>query len=381
MLLAANQLQGMISKAASYNISRADTHEPKPSDERRRTLSLSSIWGTRYPLIQAPMAGVQDERLALAVSTAGALGSLPAAMLDAVSMRSKLQVLQASGLPYNVNFFCHRSLPPTPEVEATWLATLRPYYREMNIEPGLAPSSSSRRPFDAQMAEVLEEFRPTVVSFHFGLPDRLLLASIKARGAFVISSATTPREALWLQKNGADGVILQGLEAGGHRGHFLDCYTQLQSSTSELLAKVAGQLSIPLIAAGGIADAAGVKAAMELGASCVQAGTPFLLCTEALTTPIHRARLRDREAQTALTNVFTGGLARGLINRVMQELGPVSELAPPFPHATPAIAPLRTRAESLGLDAFTPLWSGINRHGCIEGPAHQVVEALARGLS
>jgi NAD(P)H-dependent flavin oxidoreductase YrpB (nitropropane dioxygenase family) len=128
MLLAANQLQGMISKAASYNISRADTHEPNPSDEGKHTASLSNIWGTRYPLIQAPMAGVQDERLALAVSAAGALGSLPAAMLDAVSLRSKLQVLQASGLPYNVNFFCHRSLPPTPEVEASWLAALRPYF-------------------------------------------------------------------------------------------------------------------------------------------------------------------------------------------------------------------------------------------------------------
>lgn len=326
------------------------------------------------------MAGVQDERLALACSAAGALGSLPAAMLDAQGLQRKLQVLHASGQPYNVNFFCHRTSAPDAAAQAAWRAALQPYYAELGLDAGPAPAGGGRRPFDAEAAEVLEAFRPTVVSFHFGLPAPDLLARVKARGAFVLSSATTLREALWLQDHGADGVIVQGLEAGGHRGHFLDADVALQALTLDLLADVAGRVSVPLIAAGGIADAAGVAAAMARGASGVQVGTAFLLCTEAQTGPLHRARLRDMQARTELTNLFSGGLARGLVNRAMQELGPVCEAAPAFPHAANAIAPLRSKAESLGRDDFTPLWSGTNRSGCVEAPAEQVVAALARGF-
>lgn len=343
-------------------------------------MTLNAIWGTRYSLIQAPMAGAQDERLALAVSAAGALGSLPAAMLDANTLKSKLQVLHNSGLPYNVNFFAHQLQQTTPEMEAGWQSVLQPYYTELHLDPQCASQGPTRHPFDAQMAEVLEDFRPTVVSFHFGLPSAQLLSVVKARGAFVCSTATTLKEALWLQAHGADGVILQGLEAGGHRGHFLDINVSLQANTRDLLSQVAGHLSIPFIAAGGIADAQGVALAMSQGAASVQVGTAFLLCQEALTSPLHRARLQDVSAPTALTNLFTGGLARGLINRVMQELGPVSPWAPPFPNATLGMAPLRTQAEAMGLDAFTPLWSGTNRTGCVQGPARAVVEALAGGF-
>ncbi|MFM1818388.1 MAG: hypothetical protein RL364_1248 [Pseudomonadota bacterium] len=343
-------------------------------------MTLARIFGTRYPLIQAPMAGAQDERLALAVSAAGGLGSLPAAMLDADALHTKLQVLQGSGLPYNVNFFCHKQEPLTPVASQTWQTTLAPYYAQYGLNPNTPAASASRRPFDAHMAEVLEAFRPTVVSFHFGLPEKDLLAAVKARGAFVLSSATTMREALWLQANGADGIIIQGLEAGGHRGHFLDKDVGLQSPSLDLLAAVAKQISLPLITAGGIAQASDVAEAMTLGASAVQAGTAFLLCDEALTGPLHRTRLRDVAAPTELTNVFTGGLARGLVNRALQELGPVNAYAPPFPYATGAMLPLRTQAESLAQDDFTPLWSGTNRSGCIEGPASQVVAALSRGF-
>jgi nitronate monooxygenase len=326
------------------------------------------------------MAGAQDERLALAVSAAGGLGSLPAAMLDADTLHTKLQVLQGSGLPYNVNFFCHKQEPLTPVASQTWQTVLAPYYAQYGLNPNTPGASASRRPFDAHMAEVLEAFRPTVVSFHFGLPEKDLLAAVKARGAFVLSSATTVREALWLQANGADGIIVQGLEAGGHRGHFLDKDVGLQSPSLDLLVAVAKQISLPLIAAGGIAQATDVAEAMALGASGVQAGTAFLLCDEALTSPLHRARLRDVAAPTELTNVFTGGLARGMVNRAMQELGPVSAYAPPFPHASDAMLPLRTQAESLAQDAFTPLWSGTNRSGCLEGPASHVMIALSRGF-
>jgi nitronate monooxygenase len=342
---------------------------------------LNSLWGTRWPLLQAPMAGVQDEALALAVSAAGGLGALPAATLDAQGLHDKLQRLHASGLPYNVNFFCHAQAPLSAEADARWRSALRPLQAQWGVDPNTPPSGGGRRPFDAGMAEVLEAFKPTVVSFHFGLPEPALLASVKARGAFVLSSATSLREALWLQAHGADGVIAQGLEAGGHRGHFLDTDVAQQLPTAELLSQVVAQLGVPVIAAGGISDANAVAQAMAAGAAGVQVGTAFLLCDEAKTSALHRARLRDVEAPTALTNVFSGGLARGLVNAAMQALGPVSPAAPPFPHAADAMGPLRAQAERQGSDAFTPLWSGTRREGCVAAPAATLVQDLARGFS
>lgn len=336
--------------------------------------------GTPLPLIQAPMAGSQDARLAIAVGQAGALGSLPAAMLDAASLERELRLLQAAGCPYNVNFFVHT--PPAPDTarEARWMQALAPYYREFGLDPAKATPGAGRQPFSHEAAEVLEAFRPAVVSFHFGLPAPDLLARVKRLGSRVLSSATTVREALWLQAEGADTVIAQGLEAGGHRGHFLDKDVALQAGTATLLPQIVAALDIPVIAAGGIADAQGVRDAIGLGASAVQVGTSFLLCEEARTSPIHREALQDLQAPTALTNVFTGGLARGIVNRVMREQGPVSPMASPFPLATGAIGPLRAQAEAAGAGDFSPLWSGTNRSGCRAAPAAEVVRALARGF-
>jgi len=344
-------------------------------------MQLNTMLGTRYSLIQAPMAGVQDSSLALAVSAAGGLGSLPAAMLDAQNLRRELQVLQSSGLPYNVNFFCHQTPAHTAEAESKWQAALQPYYQEFGIDPSAISASAGRRPFDEEMADVLEEFSPTMVSFHFGLPNKPLLLRVKARGAFVASSATTLNEARWLVANGADGVIAQGLEAGGHRGNFLDRDVSQQSNTLELLQLLMPHIHVPIIAAGGIADAQGVHAAMAAGAAAVQVGTSFLLCHEAKTSPLHRARLRDVHAPTALTNLFTGGLARGMFNRVMREIGPQNAEAPAFPMATQSIAPLRAKAEANQCDDFTPLWSGMNRAGCAECSAAEMVHQLAAGFS
>lgn len=344
-------------------------------------MSLHHILKTRYPLIQAPMAGVQDSSLAMAVSAAGGLGSLPAAMLDAQSLRRELQVLQASGLPYNVNFFCHTTPTHTTAAESAWQATLRPYYQEFGIDPSTIPAAPGRRPFDEEMAEVLEEFTPTVVSFHFGLPSQSLLARVKARGALVLSSATTLKEAQWLVAHGADGVIAQGLEAGGHRGHFLDRDVTAQSNLLTLLQQLTPNIHVPIIAAGGIADAHDVHAAMSAGASAVQVGTSFLLCHEVKISALHCARLRDVQAPTALTNLFTGGLARGMFNRVMHEIGPENATAPIFPMATQSIAPLRAKAEAKGCDDFTPLWSGINRSGCAECSAAEMVQRLVAGFA
>lgn len=339
-----------------------------------------SFLGSTLPLIQAPMAGAQDARLALVVSQAGALGSVPAAMLGADQLDRELSSLREAGLPYNVNFFAHAPPAADPVREARWQALLEPYRAELGLAPTPKATSVSRRPFGPEAAEVLEAFHPPVVSFHFGLPAPALLARVKATGALVLSTATTVEEALWLQAHGADAVIAQGLEAGGHRGHFLSLDPARQAPLHSLLPAIVGALEIPVIAAGGIADAAGVRAALRHGAAAVQVGTSFLLCTEATSSALHRARLRDPAAPTVLTNLFSGGLARGMVNRLVRELGPVNAFAPPFPLAASAIAPLRAQAESMGLDHFTPLWSGTNRSGCREVSAAEVVRTLAAGL-
>lgn len=339
--------------------------------------TLQALLGTEFPLIQAPMAGAQGSALALAVSGAGALGSLPAAMLTPDALRAELAVLAASGRPCNVNFFCHT--PPEPDAarETAWRATLAPYYAELGLDSAAVPAGAGRAPFSADLADLIAPFRPPVVSFHFGLPAPALLARVKAWGATVLSSATTVDEAVWLQAHGADAVIAQGLEAGGHRGHFLRHDLSEQMGTFALLPQVVRAVSVPVIAAGGIADRHGVQAARALGAAGVQVGSAYLLCPEATTSPLHRAALKSPAAgHTALTNLFSGRPARGIVNRLMREQGPLSPVAPPFPLATSALAPLRSAAEQAGHSDFSPLWCGQNALGCREIGA----EALTRAL-
>ncbi|MFT3718412.1 NAD(P)H-dependent flavin oxidoreductase [Pseudorhodoferax sp.] len=335
--------------------------------------------GTELPIVQAPMAGSQRHRLAAAVCAAGGLGSLPGAMFDAAGLRAELQALaaQVRGAPYNVNFFAHQPPAADAAAEARWRARLAPYFAEHGIDPATVPAGAGRQPFSAAIAEVLEEFRPAVVSFHFGLPAPGLLARVKALGAQVWSSATTVAEGVWLQRHGAEAVIAQGLEAGGHRGHFLSDDLALQSGTMALLPQLVDAVSVPVVAAGGIADARGVRAALALGAAAVQVGTAYLCCDEAETGALHRAALRDPAAPTVLTRLFTGRPARGIVNRLIREVGAMSEDAPAFPTATAALAPLRARAEAQGLADFTPLWSGQNRSGCGEPSAARLTRALA----
>jgi len=338
----------------------------------------------QFPLIQAPMAGVQAHALTVAVSEAGALGSLPAAMLSPAALREELQAIRAKTTrPWNLNFFCHAEPAPDTQAEAAWLAALQPYYAELGVDIARAGSGASRAPFGEAAAALVEQFRPPVVSFHFGLPPAALLQRVKQTGAFVLSSATTLDEARWLEAQGADAVIAQGLEAGGHRGHFLSDDLSRQLGTFALLPQLKAALRVPVVAAGGIADAAGVAAAMALGADAVQVGTAYLLCDEATTSALHRAALQSEAAQhTALTNLFTGRPARGIVNRVMREQGPLR--APPhpaFPRATAALAPLRAAAEARGSGDFSPLWSGQNPRGCRPVPAAELTHALCRGFT
>ena len=351
-----------------------------------RCRAFADALGVALPVIQAPMAGVQAGALAAAVARAGGLGSLPGAAMTPAALRDAVAALRADGPgPVNLNFFSHRPPPPDPAREAAWRAALRPFYEELGVDGSLIGSGPGRLPFDEAAVEVVEALRPAVVSFHFGLPEAPLVERVRAAGAQVWSSATTVDEALWLQARGVDAVIAQGLEAGGHRGTFLgveagfDAGTQV--GTMALLPQVVAAVRVPVVAAGGIADAAGVAAALCLGASAVQCGTAFLLCHEATTSAVHRAALQSAASRhTAMTNLFTGRPARGIVNRLMRELGPMGTLAPAFPTATHALAPLRAAAENAGSGDFSPLWAGQNASGCKAVPAAQVVAGLAAGF-
>jgi nitronate monooxygenase len=345
-------------------------------------MNLQELLGVDLPIIQAPMAGVQDSALAVAVSNVGGLGSLPCAMLTHDAMRKELTAIRdQTARPVNVNFFCHTPPTPSAEREAAWRATLAPYYRGLGLDLNVAAAGGGRMPFGHEVADVLEEFRPAVVSFHFGLPSPELLARVRGWGAKVLSSATTVDEARWLEARGVDAVIAQGVEAGGHRGIFLSEDVTTQVGTLALVPQIVNAVKLPVIAAGGIADARGVRAALALGAAGVQVGTAYLLCPEATTTPVHRAALKsDAVRHTALTNVFSGRPARGIVNRLVREVGPMSAATPAFPLAATAVAPLRAKAESLGHGDFSPLWSGQNASGCKELPAAEVTRELAAGL-
>lgn len=344
---------------------------------------LQQLLGIDLPVIQAPMAGVQGSALAVAVSNAGGLGSLPCAMLGPDAMRKELAAIKAQTTkPYNVNFFCHVQPEPNAERERGWRAALSPYFIEYGIDANAIPPGPGRVPFSAEAADALEEFKPAVVSFHFGLPSAELLARVRSWGATILSSATTVEEARRLEAHGVDAVIAQGLEAGGHRGMFLSEDLGTQVGTFALVPQIVKAVKIPVIAAGGIADAKGVAAAMALGAAGVQIGTAYLLCPEATTSAVHRAALKSDAARvTALTNLFTGRPARGIVNRIMRELGPISAAAPAFPLATSAIAPLRAKAESRGSGDFSPLWAGQNATGCKEISAALLTRELASALA
>nr|WP_024306690.1 nitronate monooxygenase [Pseudomonas sp. P818] len=346
-------------------------------------MSLQELLGSELPLIQAPMAGSQDHRLAAAVCEAGGLGSIPCAMLTPIAMRQALQAMrELTERPFNLNFFSH--VPPEPDAarEAGWREALAPYYAELGVDAASIASGPGRLPFNDEAAALVEEFRPAVVSFHFGLPQPDLLERVRRSGAKILSSATTLDEALWLQERGVDAVIAQGLEAGGHRGHFLDHDLSRQLGTFALLPQLVDALNVPVIAAGGIGDARGVAAAMALGAAGVQVGSAYLLCPEANTSAIHRDALQSPAARhTALTNLFSGRPARGIVNRLMRELGPISRHAPEFPLATAAIAPLRAAAEAQGSGDFSPLWAGQNAASCRPMPAAELTRELARGFA
>jgi len=347
----------------------------------------------RIRLIQAPMAGSQNHRLAAAVFLAGGLGSIPAAMLTTEQLQTELSAfedaiasltdipLQWGGcLPVNVNFFCHT--PPTEQLEkeAAWRQQLTPLYQAHGIDPQSVGSGPGRAPFSEESLKLMGQFKPAVVSFHFGLPKAEWVQQLKSWCLQIWSSATTVQEAQWLEQQGVDAVIAQGLEAGGHRGMFLSEDLSMQMGCLALLPQIIKAVKLPVIAAGGISTAAAVSAAKALGANAVQVGTAFLTSHEATTSALHRQSLMsDAAKHTALTNLFSGRPARGIVNKFMRDFGPLNPEAPAFPLATAAVAPLRSAAEAKGQSDYSPLWSGQNASDCQALPAAEIAHKLLQG--
>lgn len=342
----------------------------------RRLLDLFKI---EVPIVQAPMAGAIDTELAVAVAKAGGLGSLPCAMLTPDKAREQVNIVrQQVAAPVNLNFFAHTPTAPEPARVAAWRERLAPYYEELGLDPGMPVPMAARAPFDAAMCALVEELKPEVVSFHFGLPEAGLLARVKAAGSIVIASATTVEEGRWLAARGVQAIIAQGAEAGGHRSMFLTDDVATQSGTFALVPQMADAVDVPVIAAGGIADGRGIAAAFALGASGVQLGTAYLRTPESKVSAIIRARLAAAgEATTAITNVMTGRAARGVVNRAMAEIGPVTAAHPGFPHAAAAFGPLKAAAEKLGRADFTNVWAGQAVALGRDTPAEDLTRALA----
>jgi nitronate monooxygenase len=342
----------------------------------RRVLDLLRI---EQPILQAPMAGSASSALAIAVASAGGLGSLACALLRHETARNEIAAFRsATARPLNLNFFCHTPPVPDGDRERAWRHRLAPYYAEHGIDPDAPIAAAARAPFDATWLGLVDDLRPEVVSFHFGLPEPVLLAAVKATGAVVLSTATTVAEARWLEARGCDAIIAQGAEAGGHRGMFLTADAATQVGTFALVRQIALAVRVPVIAAGGIGDARAIAAALTLGASAVQLGTAFLLCPEASTSAVHRAAVRAAvDNDTVITNVLTGRPARGIVNRAIRDLGPMSGHAPAFPLAAGALGPLRAAAESAGSGDFSPMWAGQAVAQCRDISARDLVLELA----
>ncbi len=338
----------------------------------RRILDLLGI---DVPILEAPMAGAVGTAMAIAVAEAGGLGALPCALIGPEQIRAELGAIRAStSRPINLNFFCHRLPEPDAERERQWRQRLAPWYAELGIDPATEVPRQSRVPFDDKLCALVEELLPDVVSFHFGLPRPDLVARVRATGAKVLSTATTVEEARWLEDGGCDAIIAQGAEAGGHRGMFLTDSVATQIGTMALVPQVVDAVRVPVIAAGGIGDARGIAAAFALGAAAVQLGTAYLFCPEAKISPAHREALRASASDaTAITNLVTGRPARGIMNRLMREAGPMSEVAPAFPLAGTALAPLRNARPT----DFGSLWSGQAARLGREMPAAELTRRLA----
>ena len=349
---------------------------------------LLDLLGIGVPIVQAPMAGATTPAMVKGTMRAGGLGSLPCAMLTPDQVRVAVaEIREDVAGPLNLNFFCHRAPMPDPERERRWRAVLASYYEERGLDPSMPWPAAARASFDEQWSALVNELRPEVVSFHFGLPEPALVERVRVTGARILSSATPVPAARWLEEHGGGALIAMGAEAGGHRATFLavngvppgsELAMAAQPGTFALLPQVVEAVSVPVIAAGGIADARGVAAAFALGASAAQVGTTYLFTPEAALAPTHRITLEAAGADdTAITNLFTGRPARSIVNRLMRELGPMREDVPDFPLASAGLA---LRGDGSRSD-YVSLWAGQAAHLAPRGiDAESLTKFLADAL-
>lgn len=342
--------------------------------------SLCTLLGIRHPIIQAPMVGVSTPALAAAVSNAGGLGSLGIGASTPAQARELIeQTRELTARPFNINLFCHRPASADAQREAQWLERLRPLFAEF----GAQPPQQLREAYqsflaDPAMLDLLLEQRPAVVSFHFGLPPQDWVDALKGVGIRLLACVTSSAEARLAEAVGVDALVAQGVEAGGHRGVFEPAAGDVAIGTLALVRVLARQCRLPIIAAGGIMDGAGIKAAMTLGAAGVQMGTAFVLCPESSANAAYREALQSERAhETVITANISGRPARGLVNRLYGEAG---ALLPDYPIAYDAAKALHAVASAQGCHDFAAQWAGQGAPLARELPAAELLALLVEEM-
>ena len=339
---------------------------------------LLSLLNIELPIIQSPMVGVSTPGLAAAVSNAGGLGSIGIGASNVEQARAMLRETAAqTGKPFNVNVFCHQPAVRDAVRESRWLQFLAEFFAEFGAEPPV----SLREIYtsfveDTEMLQMLLEEKPAVVSFHFGLPAQPAIDALKAAGILLLCSVTSLAEALAAQHVGVHALVAQGYEAGGHRGVF-DPRQDLQMGTLALVRVLVDACRLPVIAAGGIMDGAGIKAAMQLGASAAQLGTAFILCPESSANGAYREALKGPCAhQTRVTSVISGRPARGMVNRNFTSLDAAGIALPDYPLTYDANKALNAAAAARANTDFAVQWAGQGAPLAREMPAAALVKLL-----
>ncbi|MBB3811380.1 NAD(P)H-dependent flavin oxidoreductase [Pseudochelatococcus contaminans] len=345
---------------------------------------MTDFPGTRLPIIQAPMAGVSTPALAAAVSNAGGLGSLGIGASTVAQARQAIRETRAlTDLPFNVNVFCHEAARRDVEREAAWTKHLAPLFAEFGVDaPAALDEIYKTFLTDEEAFRLLLDERPAIVSFHFGLPAPGKIAALREAGIKMLATATNLAEARAIEVAGIDGIVAQGIEAGGHRGMFDPEAVDERLSTSVLVRLLATRINLPVIAAGGIMDGAGIRAALDLGAVAAQLGTAFVLCPESAANAAYREKLKsERASVTRLTPVLSGRPARGIVNRFIAYCEePDSPPIAAYPVAYDITKQLNAAAEKSGNHEFAAHWAGQGAPLARELPAAQLVETLVREL-
>jgi nitronate monooxygenase len=337
------------------------------------------------PIIQAPMAGVSTPALAAAVSNAGALGSISVgAMTVEVARQSINETKALTHCPFNVNVFCHETAAPNPARHSAWLKMLTPLFNELGATlPADLHEIYLSFNENEGMLNLLLELRPAVVSFHFGLPPKNMIQSLKEAGIILMASATNLREARLIEEANLDAIIAQGFEAGGHRGVFNLTERDDALGTFALTRLLARELKTPVIAAGGIIDGKGIHAALILGAQAVVMGTAFIACPESAADEAFRLALQSSRAESTMTtSVISGRPARGLPNKLTDFVSKVDcPPIPAYPFAYDATKALNLAAKTTGSSDFAVHWAGQGAPLARAIPAAELIEILKTELS